>query len=319
MKKTVNIVLPTYNESLNLPKLYSELKKVTKSLNRQYVFGIIFVNDGSTDDTLKKLIKLSQTDSSVTVLNLSRNFGHQIAITAGMDYSEADATITMDADLQDPPAVCQKLISKWSEGFDIVYAKRNPRKVDSIFKRSTAGLFYYLINKMSDTPIPSNVGDFRLIDKKVLDQIKKFSEHQRFIRGLISYAGFNQTTVYYSRASRPNGKTNYSLKKMWRLAVDGITGFSVAPLRFISKLGYSVSLLSVMGIVYVVGLKIFDPAKEVPGWAFVMVSMFFLGGVQLIMLGVLGSYISRIYVETQNRPLYIVSSITNKKTRRLSN
>ena len=248
----------------------------------------------------------------MTVIDLSRNFGHQIAITAGLDYVKGDAVITMDSDLQDPPEVCVQMLKQWENGYEVVYAKRKSRHGDSIFKRFAAKVFYALLDRLSDTPIPRDVGDFRLMDKKVVKELAKFHEHQRFLRGLVGYIGFKQTAVLFDRGSRQKGKTNYSVKKMWNLAVDGITGFSTTPIVLISRLGYLVSSLSVLGILYALGVKFFNPNRTVAGWTFIVVSIFFIGGVQLIMLGLLGSYIARTYKETQNRPLYIVSSIHRK-------
>ncbi|HXY18030.1 MAG TPA: glycosyltransferase family 2 protein [Candidatus Nitrosopolaris sp.] len=314
MRKTISIVLPVHNELGNLALIYKKLIKTLRSL--KYDLELVFVNDGSQDGSMAKLVKLADDDPRVMVIDLSRNFGHQLAITAGIDYAKGDAIITMDSDLQDPPEICPLLIKKWEEGYDVVYAKRRNRQGDSLFKRLSAQLFYGLLNKMSETSIPSNVGDFRLIDKKVAVELRKLREHQRFLRGLVSYVGFKQTIVLFDRARRHSGKTGYPLKKMLGFARDGIISFSTVPLRIITRLGYLVSLLSLAGIIYAVSIKLFDPARAVPGWAFVTVAIFFIGGVQFIMLGLLGSYIARIYTEAQDRPLYIVAAIHGKRAAR---
>lgn len=313
MKKLISLVLPVYNEAENIGPLYKDIIGVFTLLHKQHDTELIFVNDGSTDSSPTILANLAAKDQNVYVINLSRNFGHQIAITAGLDFAAGDAVITMDSDLQDPPKVCPKLIRKWEAGYEVVYAERRKRNGESLFKRISAKWFYKIINSMSDTDIPQNVGDFRLLDRRVLDQLKRFGEHQRFIRGLVGYIGFNQTSVLFDRPARQNGKTNYSLAKMWRLASDGMMGFSTMPLKIISRLGYVIALFSMLMILYTIWVKLFEPERAVEGWAFVTVSIFFIGGVQLIMLGLIGSYIARTYTEAQNRPLYIVSSVRSKK------
>jgi dolichol-phosphate mannosyltransferase len=231
-----------------------------------------------------------------------------MAVTAGLDLVDADATIIMDSDMQDPPRVALELIEKWEQGYDVVYAQRRSRK-DSPFKKLTAGGFYWFLRKMAAVDIPKNTGDFRLIDRKVVDELRKYRERDRFLRGLVSYVGFKQTAVLFDRDKRHAGVTGYPLTKMMRFAADGILGFSTTPLRMITRMGYLISLLSFLGVLYVVGVKLFAPETAVPGWAFITIAMFFLGGIQIIMLGVLGSYIGRTYSQVQNRPLYSVASV----------
>lgn len=310
MKKVICYVIPFYFDAGNVHPLFNTLTDTISAEKYQskYNFEFIFVNDGSTDATLKELIEIQKKDSRVTIVDLSKNYGHQIAVTAGLDHADADAIIIMDSDLQDPPRVSLELIDKWEEGFDVVYAQRRTRK-DSFFKKLSADLFYRVLQKLADIDIPRNTGDFRLIDRKVLHEMKRFKEHNRFLRGMISYIGFKQTPVLFDRDPRFAGESGYSLKKLLQLAKDGIFGFSSAPLKFISRLGYFIASLSVVGILYALFYKIFYPGAVVEGWTFIVISIFFIGGIQLVMLGVLGSYIGRIYTEVQDRPLYSVDDV----------
>lgn len=309
--KLISYIFPIYNESGNIDLLYKTIKEVTLPLEHTYLFEYIFVNDGSKDDSLEKLVILQEKDTSVAVIDFSRNYGHQIAVTAGLDYAKGDAVIIMDSDMQDPPAVSLELIKAWEAGSDVVYAQRRSRK-DTLFKKITADLFYRSLEQVADIKIPRNTGDFRLIDRKVVDEVNKYREHNRFLRGLVSYVGFKQTAVLFDRDERHAGTTGYPLKKMIKFAADGIFGFSSAPLRAISQLGYSMALLSVLGALYALGTRLFFPERTVDGWAFIVISIFLVGGIQLVMLGVLGSYIGRIYTEVQNRPLYGIRKIYKK-------
>lgn len=307
MKKLVSYLLPIFNEEKNINYLYETLiKLLDKELS--YNFEIIFINDGSNDDSLSLLYKLQERDGRIIVINFARNFGHQIAITAGLDLCKGDCAIIMDSDLQDPPSVSVELIKKWENGFDIVYAQRRSRK-DSLFKKATANIFYLLISKITDIDIPRNVSDFRLIDHKVIDTLKTFREHNRFLRGLVSYMGYKQTAVPFDRDKRYAGKTGYPLKKMLKFAGDGIFGFSTLPLRLISRVGYIISVLSFVGILYALWVKLYNPKLVISGWTFTIIAILLVGGIQLIMLGVLGGYIGRIYTESQNRPLYWLESV----------
>lgn len=309
----ISYIFPIYNEADNIELLYQTITDITAPLSKRFSFEFIFVNDGSADRSLERLLGLQAADTRVTVINFSRNFGHQIAVTAGLDYAGGDAVIVMDSDMQDPPRVSVELIEKWQKGYDVVYAQRRSRK-DTAFKKLTAHMFYWLLSSLADIKIPRNTGDFRLLDRKVVDAMKQFHEHSRFLRGMVSYVGFKQGAVLFDRDERHAGKTGYPLKKMLRFAADGILGFSTAPLKAIRMVGYLVSLLSLLGILYAVAVRIFDPTTTVPGWTFTVIAILFVGGVQIIMLSVLGSYIGRIYTETQNRPLYIVDKIYRNET-----
>ncbi len=312
-KKRISYVIPCYNEAGSVDALFAALHPVLATLEKKYEVEIVFVNDGSTDGTLEKLIAIHHRDSRVHVLNFSRNFGHQWAITAGLDFVRGDAVVIMDADLQDPPAVSLELVREWEEGSDVVYARRRTRQ-DSAFKKHTAYLFYRLLDHLAEIKIPRDTGDFRLLDRKVIDTIGRFKEKNRFMRGLVAYVGFKQTAVLYDREARFAGKTGYSLGKMLRLAVDGVTSFSTMPLRLIAQIGAMISLVSAAGILYVLYIKLFHPAQIIEGTTTIIISILFMGGVQMIVLGILGTYIGRIYTEVQDRPLYIVSSLYSKRS-----
>jgi glycosyltransferase involved in cell wall biosynthesis len=308
MKRLISYIFPIYNESGNIDLLHSVLNDVIAKAEDTYDFELIFINDGSRDDSLVKLYALQANDSRMTVINFSRNFGHQLAVTAGLDYAKGDAIIIMDSDMQDPPAVSLELIKAWEKGYQVVYAKRRTRK-DTLFKKLTANGFYWLLQKLADIDIPKNTGDFRLIDRQAADALNQFREHNRFLRGLVSYIGFRQTAVLFDRDERHAGESNYPLNKMLSFAGDGIFSFSNFPLRLISRIGYFISALSFLGIVYAIIIKITDPQVVVAGWTFIVIAILLVGGVQLIVLGVLGSYIGRIYTEVQGRPLYLTDSI----------
>lgn len=310
--KLISYVLPVYNEGEGILHFFEELTAKTDTLKGKYDFEFVFINDGSRDDSLEKLITLHNKDSRVVVLNFSRNFGHQRAITAGLDYAKGDAVILMDTDLQDPPSVSLELIEQWEAGYEVVYAKRAKRQ-DSFLKKLTASWYYKLLASLSEIDIPRNTGDFRLLDRKVVDKLNEFREQNRYMRGLVSYIGFKQTAVLFNRDARFAGKTGYSISKMLRLAFDGITSFSTKPLGFIMQFGILVSAISFLGVLWAVGVRIFSPQNAVSGWATMIIAILFIGGVQMIMIGTLGVYIGRIYKEVQHRPLYIVSDVYSKK------
>jgi len=307
-RRSIAYVFPVYNEAENVELLHGTVCRVTQDLADRYRFTFIYVDDGSEDDSAGRLQALADADDRVTVIELARNFGHQTAVTAGLDLADADAVIIMDSDLQDPPRVSLELIAKWQQGYEVVYAQRRSRR-DPTFKKLTASAFYWVLRRIASVDIPRDTGDFRLLDRKVVEELRRFRERDRFLRGLVSYIGFRQTGVLFDRDRRHAGTTGYSLSKMLRLAADALLGFSVAPLRLISRLGYAISLLSFLGIVYTVGVKVLAPETAVPGWAFTSIALFFLSGVQITMQGVLGSYIGRTYAEAQGRPLYTVSSV----------
>jgi polyisoprenyl-phosphate glycosyltransferase len=311
VKKLISYIFPIYNEQDNIPLLYKTMDPLLQD-HPEYDYELIFVNDGSRDDSLDQLIVLQQQDERITVVDFARNYGHQIAVTAGLDHATGDAIIIMDSDMQDPPLVSFELIDKWEEGYEVVYAQRRSRK-DTWFKRITAAGFYWTLQRLAEIEIPRNTGDFRLIDRKVADQLMRFKEHNRFLRGMVSYVGFNQVAVQFDRDERHGGETGYPLRKMLNFAADGIFSFSTAPLKLIRNVGYFIAFLSFLGIVYALAVKLFEPQGVVAGWTFIVTSVLFVGGIQLIMLGVLGSYIGRIYTETQDRPLYGIRTIYSTK------
>lgn len=306
-KKLISYIFPIYNEAGNIDLLYRTIVDVLKK-KKAYDYELIFINDGSKDQSLELLTAIQSTDKRVIVIDLSRNYGHQMAVTAGLNHSHGDAVIIMDSDLQDPPEVSLELLAKWSEGFQVVYAQRRTRK-DTLFKKLTAHAFYTLLSKLADIEIPQNTGDFRLIDRQIVDELKKFKEHDRFLRGLVSYVGFNQTAVMFDRHERHAGVTGYPLRKMLKFAADGITSFSTFPLKLIRIIGTVIAGLSLLGVVYAVIVKLFIPQVVVAGWAFIVISILFIGGIQTIMLSVLGSYIGRIFNEVKGRPLYLVKRV----------
>ena len=302
-RRLVAFVLPVHDEEDGLRVFHDALVTATDT-RPDLDFEFVYVDDGSRDSSLDLLLALRDADDRVTVISLARNFGHQIAVTAGLDAAAGrDATIIMDTDLQDPPEVALRLIESWESGVDVAYAQRRTRR-DPAFKRGTAYAFYWLLTRLASVDIPRNVGDFRLMDRKVVAEVIRYREHDRFLRGIVAHVGFRQEAVPFDRDPRYAGSSSYPLRKMLKLAADGILGFSTFPLRLISRMGMLISLLSVLGALFVVYVRVFMPDKAVPGWAFITVGMFLLGGIQLLMMGVIGSYLGRVYVETQGRPLY---------------
>ncbi|CAB4696971.1 MAG: glycosyltransferase [Actinobacteria bacterium] len=302
-RQTVAYVLPVYDEAENIHLFHERLLEATRA-RPDLDFEFIYVNDGSRDDSLAALLGLRRSDTRVTVLDLSRNFGHQMAVTAGLDVAtEADAVIVMDTDLQDPPRVSIEMLTMWEDGADVVYAQRRTRR-DTAFKRSTAWAFYWMLDRLADVEIPRNVGDFRLMDRRVVAEVGRYREHDRFLRGIVAHVGFRQEALLFDRDERHAGTSGYPLRAMVRFAANGILGFSTAPLRMISRLGFVISGFSILMALYVLGVRLIHPEDAVPGWAFLGVGMFLLSGLQLIMMGVIGSYLGRIYVQAQDRPLY---------------
>jgi len=302
-KPVFSIVVPIYNEEGSLPVLYERMVKVMDSTGEAW--ELVLVDDGSQDQSADMIRTLVKQDSRVRQVILARNFGHQIAVTAGLDHTRGDAIVIIDADLQDPPEVILDLIEKWREGFEVVYAVRETREGETLFKLWTARLFYRLINKITSMKIPVDTGDFRLIDRKVVNVLNQMREHHRFLRGMSVWVGFKQTGVKYKRAARYAGETHYPLKKMVKLATTAITGFSFFPLQAATYLGFIASGISIITIPVVVTMRLLGN-QQFLGQASTLISVLFLGGVQLIFLGVLGEYIGRIYDEVRNRPLYIV-------------
>ena len=298
-----SIVIPIFNEEPVIPEFYSRIKKVMNSCGDDY--ELIFINDGSTDTSRDLIKELNKKDNSIKLLDFSRNFGHQIAISAGLDFADGDAVVIIDADLQDPPEVILKMIQKWKEGYEIVYGRRLKRKGETFFKEITAYIFYRLLKALTNHDIPLDSGDFRLIDKKVCNTMRNLTEKSRYMRGLISWVGFKQIYVEYVRDERYAGETKYPLKKMIKFAMDAITSFSYKPLRIATCIGFTLSLVSFTYLVIVIYQKLFTNATII-GWASVTAVNLFFNGIVLIILGIIGEYIGRIYEETKNRPLYIL-------------
>ena len=299
----LSVVLPCYNEEESITETYTQLTEKLGTL--RLPFEMIFVDDGSRDSTPRLLADLHAKDARVKVVCLSRNFGHQVALSAGIEHAGGQAVVLMDADLQDPPEVVAIMIQKWNEGWDVVYGTRIEREGESWFKLGAAKLFYRLINSISQIPIPLDTGDFRLMDRKVVDALLTLPERDRFLRGMVSWVGFSQTAVPFRRAPRVAGTTKYPFWKLARLAADGILSFSVIPLRLATMLGLTVSLFSMIGVLTALVVRIFTQ-HWVTGWTSLFLAILFLGGVQLICLGIFGEYLGRIYGETKHRPLYVV-------------
>jgi len=311
-EKKISIVIPLLNEQDNLEEIIFRLKSQFQKLNN-FTFEIIFIDDGSTDNSWKIVEKISSENDNIFGFKLSRNFGHQLAITAGLEKSSGDAIIIMDADLQDPPEVILQMIEKWQKGFKVVYGKRKMRKGESRFKIWTAAVFYKLINRLSDTPIPLDAGDFRLMDRQVVNELLRLPERNRFVRGLVSWVGFKQTTVEYIREERFSGKTKYPLSRMISFALDGITAFSKKPLQIAMKLGIFSIFIGLVMVIYVLISKIYYPETTISGWASMLITVVFFGGVQLLTLGIIGEYLGRIYDESKKRPLFIIEKETGGK------
>jgi dolichol-phosphate mannosyltransferase len=304
MKLDLSIIIPIYNEQENIPVLYDRLKKVVENMSVSY--ELLFINDGSNDDSLGVLIALSNADRNVNYINFSRNFGHQIAVTAGIDNCAGNAVVIIDADLQDPPELIVDLYSKLKEGFQVVYARRKSRSGESFMKKFTAKLFYRILAKITSIKIPVDTGDFRIMDRKIVDVLKQMPEQQKYLRGQIAWAGFNQTYITYDRDERYAGSTGYTYKKMIQFALDGITGFSNLPLKFATIAGFFVSAITFILSIYALYAR-FISKDYVPGWTSLILAILFIGGVQLITIGIIGEYISRVSSNVRNRPLYIIS------------
>lgn len=303
MSPEYSIVVPVLDERETLPALHSRLRAVMDRLDGEA--EVILVDDGSTDGSFEVMRKLHEEDARFRALRLSRNFGHQIAITAGLEHARGNAVVVMDGDLQDPPEVVPKLVEKWREGFDVVYAVRDERHGESRVKLATADWFYRLLGRLSEVPIPRDAGDFRLLDRRVVDAVKGMPEHRRYLRGMIAWVGYDQIGVHYTREARHAGRTKYPMRKMLSFATDGIVSFSTLPLRLTLALGFAVSLASFLLAVFAVLAKV-TGAYTVPGWASITVGLGILGGVQLTVLGVMGEYIARIHDEVKQRPLYLL-------------
>ncbi len=300
----LSVVIPCMNEEEVLRETNRRLVAVLEGISLN--LEIVYVDDGSTDSTPALLRELQAHDSRIRVIRFSRNFGHQVAITAGLEHASGDAVAIIDADLQDPPEVILDFVAKWLDGYDVVYGVRTEREGETVFKLWTAKLFYRFISHLSDTRIPLDTGDFRLMDRRVVDALLSMPERDRFVRGMVSWLGFSQTAVEYRRAPRLAGVTKFSLFKMVRFALDGIFSFSTLPLRLATWTGFAASGLAIFGIVVVLLERFFGVVGLVRGWSSAMIAELFIGGVQLICMGLIGEYVGRIYGESKRRPLYIV-------------
>lgn len=307
----LSIIIPIYNESSNLLKLNERLTSVINTLNVNTEF--IFINDGSKDHSIEIIKSLAEKDQRVKYINFSRNFGHQIAVTAGLDKAIGDRIVIIDADLQDPPELIIDMNNKMDEGYEVVYAKRKARKGESWLKKFTAKMFYRILKSITSVNIPVDTGDFRIMDRKIVDALKHMPEQQKFLRGQISWVGFNQTYVEYERDERNAGETGYTYIKMIRFALDGITSFSNFPLKFASICGFVVSGIAFIVMLYALYSR-FISKDYIEGWTSIIISVLFLGGIQLISIGIIGEYISRLSANVRNRPLYIIreSNIDDK-------
>ena len=305
-KKLLSIVAPAYNEAENIDEFYSRILESTKDLNLD--IEIIYVNDGSLDKTIDVIYKQKENNDHITAIDLSRNFGKEIALTAGLDYSSGDAVVVIDTDLQDPPELIPKLVENWNDGYDVVNAKRIKREGESSLKKITSYIYYRVLFRLSDISIPKDIGDFRLLDRKALDALLKLREKHRYMKGLFVWVGFKQKEIEYEREARFKGKTKLNLLSLFNLAFDGLTSFSIMPLRLASIIGF---LSAVTGFLYgaTIVIKTIFFHEPVAGFTSLVVLITFFGGIQLLSIGIIGEYIGRIFNETKNRPLYIVKNI----------
>lgn len=309
--KTITVLIPCYNEENSIDILYEHLQNVTSQL-QEYNFQVLLVNDGSKDNTLAKMRELHEKDPAVSYLTLSRNFGKENAMLAGLDYADGDAVILMDADLQDPPELIPQMLQEWEKGYDDVYARRRTRAGETWFKKASAHWYYRILQKFSDIDIPADVGDFRLLDRQAVDALCLLREKQRYTKGLFSWIGYNKKELLFDREPRAVGSTKMNFLKLFGLAVDGITSFSVAPLRLASVLGLFISSVAFLYLLYVVGktLMFGDPVAGYPSMISIIL---FIGGIQLVVLGIIGEYVGRIFYEAKDRPDYLVSEYNGKK------
>jgi polyisoprenyl-phosphate glycosyltransferase len=299
----ISVVVPLYNEEPNIDYLFERLEGVLKRLSATY--EIVCVNDGSRDNTLNCLVEHHHRNPAIKVVNLSRNFGKEIALTAGLDHARGAAVVPIDADLQDPPELIEELVAKWREGYDVVYATRRSRRGETWFKRFTAKSFYQVIDHISGVPIPRNTGDFRLLDRRVVDALKQVPERTRFMKGLFAWVGYKQTSILFDREPRLKGATKWNYWRLWNFAIDGITSFSLLPLKVWGYLGLTISLLSFIYATFLI-IRTLIFGIDWPGYASIMVAVLFMGGIQLLTLGIIGEYLGRVYEEVKGRPLYLV-------------
>lgn len=302
----ISVIIPCFNEEGNIEPLYTRLVSVLGNLKMD--FELIFIDDGSSDNSLNRIKEICDVDNRVKAIELSRNFGHQSAICAGLDYAEGDAVIMMDADLQHPPELIPELAEKWMGGYDIVYTVRNDPSDIPFLKRITSKIFYRIMNLLTEINLPENSADFRLFDRKVVHQFRALTEKAKFFRGLVSWVGFKQCAVSYVPSQRLSGQTKYTFSRMIRFALDGILSFSAFPLRVSMFFGFLVSIISFAYAAYAIFIRLFTNTA-LPGWTSVLVSVLFLGGIQLLSLGVIGEYLDRIYKESKSRPMYILRNL----------
>lgn len=302
----ISLVIPCYNESAGLNALFARVDSALHGLD----IGIeyVLVNDGSTDDTIHQLVRLTSERSDLIVVDLSRNFGKEAALTAGIEAATGDAIIPLDADLQDPPELITSMLEKWREGYEVVLAKRSDRSADSAFKRLTARAFYKIHNSVSDVTIPADVGDFRLMDRRVVEALKLLPENRRFMKGIFAWVGFRTTTIEYQREERSTGSTHFNGRRLWNLAVEGVTSFSLLPLRIWTYVGATVAIIAMSFGVFLV-IRTLAFGRDIPGYASIIVAVLFIGGIQLIGMGIIGEYLGRTYLESKRRPAYIVRQI----------
>lgn len=309
--KKISVVIPMYYEEEVAKQCYEKVSNVLKKLGEKYDYEIIFVNDGSKDKTLEILEDIAKDDKRAKIISFSRNFGHQAAVTAGLKEVSGDAIVIIDADLQDPPELIPQMLELWEQGNEVIYGKRKTRKGESAFKLLTAKMFYKTLNALSDVEIPKDTGDFRLVDRKVVDVINSLPEHNKFLRGLFSWVGFKQEAYEYERQERYAGKTKYPLKKMLKLASDGIISFSTKPLKLVGALGIVSIIISIILLIYALISYIFKLNQLSAGWTSIIVAVTFFAGVQLLSLWIISEYIGRIYDESKGRPQYIVDKKIN--------
>ena len=308
-KPFMSVVVPLYNEELVIEEMHKRLTAVLDKAGFEY--EILMINDGSKDRTVELAKRICKADRRTKLISFSRNFGHQIAITAGMDRSDGQVIVIIDADLQDPPEVILDMVEKWKQGYQVVFGTRAKRRGEGIFKLATANIFYRFLKKITNVEIPVDTGDFRLMDAKVVSQLKVMKEKNRFVRGMVSWVGFRQAKVEYIREERFAGETKYPLTKMVKFALDGIFSFSQIPLKIATSFGLMCSVISFVYLLYALGLKIFFQGKHIQDWHYILIAIGFLVGIQLMTIGILGEYIGRIYEETKNRPIYVVDEEIN--------
>jgi len=299
----ISVIIPVFNEEKNIQSLYNRLSQVMQNLGVSY--ELVFVNDGSKDASIGLIKVLAKKNKEVKYIDFSRNFGHQIAVTAGLDKTIGDAVVIIDADLQDPPELIAEMYQKRKEGFEVIYAKRKNRKGESFLKLLTAKVFYRILSKMTSISIPVDTGDFRMIDKKIVEVLREMPEKNKYLRGQISWVGFKQTFVEYNREERQAGATGYTYRKMLHFALDGITAFSDVPLKVVTYFGFIVSIIAFFVAIYALLAK-FVWENSVPGWTSLMIAILFIGGIQMIAIGIIGEYLSRMNHNIRNRPLYII-------------